>query len=533
MAPSAPTDTDATQAFVLGLDGVPYDLLTDLVTEEQFPNLYRVLNEGVAGPLRSTTPAVTPVAWPSIASGVWPDKHGVYSFQKLTSDYTQRMYTNADVNQPALWEVVSPSVACNVPVTYPATEIDGTLVAGTMTPTMDDEYTAPPGVSDEIADSVPDHRISLRWGDYLDDREAFVEEIGTLVESRRHLLEFLETRQDDWRLFFFTVMTPDRLQHLVWDEAVLEAHYRRVDALVGDVLSIVESEDANLFVVSDHGFGPVSKTVCVNHLLESNGYLERRTTGTRTLLEELGVTKSTLEDALNRLGIDVHDLVKNHLPRPLVDRLASSVPGSHTVYDIDPAETKAVVHGMGNVYVTSTDRFEEGAVPPEEVDSVKRELERLFTSFTDPETGKQPLEVYDGDAVFPTDPDSPDLVVEAASEYTLSTSLTSTALKEPEEDADHRKHGVFAAWGPDVRSDASLRGLSVVDVAPTVLHSLGNPIPARADGRVVDELFAPGSAPDRRSVTEQEYSRDDPDGDRTGDMEEVKTRLEGLGYMEE
>lgn len=534
MSAPSPTDGDDGKVFVLGLDGVPWNMLTDWVTEAEFPNLHRILTEGATGPLQSTTPAVTPCAWPSITTGVWPDKHGVYSFQKLTADHTHRMYTNADVNQPALWEIVSRSVACNVPVTYPATEMDGTLVAGTMTPTMDDEYTWPPELREEIKEEVPNHRISLRWGEYLDKQDEFVNEIETLVESRRQLLEFLESRTDDWQLFFFTVMAPDRLQHLVWDEDVLKDHYQQLDELVGDVLSIVESEDANLFVVSDHGFGPVSRAVCVNRILETNGYLVRQDSGARTLLEELGITKSNLRAAMSRAGINVHDFIKNYVPRSFVNQVASNVPGEHTVYDIDSTETKAIVHGMGNVYINSTERFKNGSVKPGEVEPLKRELKRLFTSFTDPKTNEQPLDVYDGDTVFPTDPEAPDLVVEAAPEYTLSTSLTSTEVKEPTEDADHRKHGVFMAWGPDVEAGTSLSGLSVVDVAPTVLHSLAKPIPEQTDGRVVEEVFTSGSVPGRLSVSTQAYERGNPSGsEQIGDMDEVKTRLKGLGYMED
>ena len=533
MTATAPNEMNGSKTFILGLDGVPWDYLNDWVNEEEFPNFHRVMSEGATGLLRSTTPAVTPLAWPSITTGAWPDKHGVYGFQKLTADHTQRMYTNADVEQPSLWEIVPSSVACNVPVTYPATEIDGTLVAGTMTPTMDDEYTSPPELSDEIAQEIPNHRISLRWGDYLDRREEFVDEIGGLVESRRQLLEFLESQVDDWRLFFFTVMAPDRLQHLVWDEAVLKDHYRRLDALLGDVLSVVEAADANLFVVSDHGFGPVSKTVCVNHILEANGYLTRQENATRSLLQRAGVTKDTLKGALNHVGIDEHDLVKNYLPRPLVNRVASNVPGSHTVYDIDPDRTQALVHGKGNVYINAEDRFEDGSVPESAVEPLKRELERLFSSYADPETGRRPLEVHDGDDLFPTDSESPDLVVEPSPDYAISSSLTSEPIKEPSEDADHRKNGIFFAWGPDVRTGASLEGLSVVDVAPTVLHGFGLPIPERTDGRVVDELFREGSAPDSTEVTERAYSRhSETSRNQTGDMDRVKDRLQGLGYMD-
>ncbi|NIR37171.1 MAG: phosphodiesterase, partial [Actinobacteria bacterium] len=56
------------RAFVLGFDGVPWTLLTRFVEAGALPNVERVMAEGAAGPLESTTPPTTPLAWPSIAT---------------------------------------------------------------------------------------------------------------------------------------------------------------------------------------------------------------------------------------------------------------------------------------------------------------------------------------------------------------------------------------------------------------------------------------------------------------------------------
>lgn len=141
MSRSSPT---AERAFVLGFDGVPWRLIDQWSEEGELPNFARMREEGAAGTLESTQPATTPLAWPSIATGVWPDKHGVYGFQNLSSDYTHEMYTSHDIKQPTLWEQVTPAHVGNVPMTYPAQEIDGTMVTGMMTPSTDKEYTHPP-----------------------------------------------------------------------------------------------------------------------------------------------------------------------------------------------------------------------------------------------------------------------------------------------------------------------------------------------------------------------------------------------------
>ena len=46
----------------------------------------------------------------------------------------------------------------------------------------------------------------------------------------------------------------------------------------------------------------------------------------------------------------------------------------------------------------------------------------------------------------------------------------------------HRMNGVFIAWGPDVTPGGRLSDAALINVAPTVLHLLGQPIPAEMDG---------------------------------------------------
>lgn len=539
--PNSSASATDSKAFILGLDGVPWYLIEEWAEEGHLPNFARILEEGTTGPLRSTTPASTPLAWPSISTGVWPDKHGIYSFQRLTENHTHEMYTNRDVKQPPLWELVSPATVCNVPMTYPASEIDGQLVSGVMAPEMNEKYTYPPELTDEIRAAVPDHKISLKWGEYLGEEQAFVDDITELVEARRQLMEFLLDRNDDWRLFFFTFMEPDRLQHLVWDHDVLREHYRQIDEIVGDVLDTVEAADANLFIVSDHGFGPISKNVCVNNILESEEYLKRpEKSGTRGLFERLGITKSGLRNMLDTVGLDEYTLVKKYLPRSVVDALASNVPGSHSVYDLDHENTEAVVHEFGNVYINDEERFTKGCVPVEEVAPLKRELRSLFESCTDPETGERVLEVYDGDHVFPTDSRSPDLVLEPAPDYEVSTKLSSETFEEPKADAAHRKNGIFMAWGPDIEANHHVDDSAVVDVAPTVLHSLGEPVPSNADGSVL-EVFRPDSGPAESEIrtNDQSHRGDETkcdsaaQDDDEAELGAVKERLQGLGYMEE
>jgi predicted AlkP superfamily phosphohydrolase/phosphomutase len=520
------------RAFVLGLDGIPWNLVEKWAGEGELPSFQRVLSEGAGGPLTSTTPPSTSLAWPSIATGAWPDGHGVYGFQALSPTYSHRINTSRDVRQPELWDLVSPSVVGNVPMTYPADDTDATMVTGMMTPERDEGFTNPPELAEEIEDRIPDYTIGLDWEQYHGRVDAFMDDLGELVAARRKLMDLLHER-GDWRLFFFVYTAPDRLQHLVWDEDVLLEHYRTLDSILGDAMDVAEREDATLYVVSDHGFGPVEKLVYVNRLLERGGYLVRRDdAGARGLLGRFGIDKDRVLGLLERVGVDDRTLV-DHLPRSVLDAAAARVPGDHGLYDLDYDRTVAFAHGPGNVYVNDTGRFADGAVHPAEVDRVTDELVEVLESAVDPETGERVLRVWNGDDHYPGDDYAPDLIVRGRSGYAKRTSLGEQSFADSKAMAGHHeREGVFVAWGPDVAAGTAPEDATVVDVAPTVLHGLGEAIPARADGRVLAEIFTSGSEPDRREPTTAEYATTAGDDAVDRDFSDVEDRLRGLGYME-
>ncbi|EMA38965.1 type I phosphodiesterase/nucleotide pyrophosphatase [Halobiforma nitratireducens JCM 10879] len=364
------SDTD--RAFVLGIDGVPWTLLRDWIDDGELPAFRRLRDDGVATPLESTTPPTTPTAWPTIATGSRPDNHGIYGFQRLEADYTQEMNTSVDRERPAVWDLFSPAVVGNVPMTYPASEIDGRMVAGMISPSPNERFAHPDGFAEEITTAIPDYRIGLNWYDYAGEEDRFQVDLNSLVAARRTLMDrLMET--DDWRLFFFVFTAPDRLQHLIWKEDVILEHYKQLDDILAEVLEYVDERDANLFVASDHGFGPISKFVHLNAILEQEGFLSRKERNAAgSSLAQLGVTKSNVLGTLKRVGIDEKRFIQS-LPKGLVDGVAEQVPGDHGLYDVDFGDTIAFAHDPSYVYVNDIDRFEKGAVAPANVDAVKRE----------------------------------------------------------------------------------------------------------------------------------------------------------------
>jgi predicted AlkP superfamily phosphohydrolase/phosphomutase len=63
-----------TRVLVIGLDGVPLDLIRPWAQEGKLPVLKSVMDEGVVGPLRSTIPPISAPAWASFMTGRNPGK---------------------------------------------------------------------------------------------------------------------------------------------------------------------------------------------------------------------------------------------------------------------------------------------------------------------------------------------------------------------------------------------------------------------------------------------------------------------------
>jgi hypothetical protein len=87
-----PAATNLNKVLVIGTDGTRWDLVRDAMEQGRAPNLARLARQGFARPSRlEYEPGIltlSEVGWSSIATGVWPDKHGVDG-SKLNMDPKQ------------------------------------------------------------------------------------------------------------------------------------------------------------------------------------------------------------------------------------------------------------------------------------------------------------------------------------------------------------------------------------------------------------------------------------------------------------
>lgn len=85
-----PVDTSTSpgngrKVLVIGLDGATWDVLEPLIEQGKVPWLTRLARDGATASLATMTPTLSPILWTTIATGMRPEKHGIYAFAGMSA----------------------------------------------------------------------------------------------------------------------------------------------------------------------------------------------------------------------------------------------------------------------------------------------------------------------------------------------------------------------------------------------------------------------------------------------------------------
>ena len=207
--------------------------------------------------------------------------------------------------------------------------------------------------------------------------------------------------------------------------------------------------------------------------------------------------------------------------------------------DVDWSRTLAYSIGhVGQIFVNLKGREPEGIVEPgAEYESVRQRVTEALQDLRHPATG-QPLV----DRVVPSDQvvhgphahRSPDLHVVMDGYRTIAFPLFATdnriVTRQIRGDSGcHRLHGIFIASGPEIHAGQVVADARILDLAPTILHLMGLPVPDDMDGRVLSKALTTSRPVEFRSTGP------DDEGIQAGLSEEetteVEERLRALGYL--
>lgn len=455
--------------LIIGLDSVPPDFLFDRELAKM-PNVQRLLAAGVHAPLRTTDPPVSVPAWPVMFTGVDPGSLGFYGFRHRLNHSYNRYYgpTSTLLPVPSLWRLASERgkrvCVIGVPPAYPPPRLNGYSISDFLTPDGARDYTYPDSLRDEI---------EAKWGSYefdvvfrAEERVQLLKDIIAMTEKRFAIAEELYLREK-WDLFAIHEIGTDRVHHAYtkyfdWDHAefqrgnpfehVADEYYALIDREIGRLLRHVD-EDTMVLILSDHGSMPMRGCFCINQWLVEKGYL-----------------------ALKKAPPEGTPLEKS---------------------DVDWSQTKVWSAGgyYARIFFNVAGREAQGVVRPEEVPKVRQQLIQDLAQLKGPDGSPMKTRILDPKEIYQgVRGDPPDLMVYLDDLYWRSAGTMghpSQYLRANDtgpDDAVHGMDGVFVLYDPKVSDGRSLPTLQVIDIMPTLLDLMEEPIPPHVQGHVIRDV---------------------------------------------
>ncbi len=432
----------------IGLDGTPYTFMQRLMAEGRAPNAARLAKQGSLLRMDSIWPWVSSVAWSTMMTGVNPGKHNIFGFiDRDPATYKQFIPTSNYMKARTLWEVLSEAgkrvIVVNVPVTYPPRQVNGILVGGFLSPSL------------EKAVYPPSYLPALKSLGYIVDADPWkareskdlaLQEVNAALDARtRTLFHLLEN--EAWDYLHVHIMETDRLHHFLWQQ-MEEDHptyapafydfYRRIDDMLGKLASKLD-DNTTLMWMADHGFCSIKKEVYVNRWLMDNGWLKLR---------------NVPPD--RKLGLNEID------------------PGS-VAYSLDPGRVVICVQG----------REKDGCVAPgAEYETLRDEIASAALELRDPESGEPVFQaVFKREELYhgPYLEQAADLILAPHDGYDPKGPLYKDALtfKGDELVGMHTfDDAMFYVGGHSIPQTR----FSVLNVMPTILRVLDVPQPPGLDG---------------------------------------------------
>ena len=295
--------------------------------------------------------------------------------------------------------------------------------------------------------------------------------------------------------------------------------------------------DVTILLMSDHGHGPVRNFLYVNNYLAQRGYLKFKpniASQFKHVAFQLGLTPRFVYSIVLTFGLGKlrRTLDKRRGGRGLLKRFFLSFS------DVDWSRTRAYSIGyIGEVHINLKGREPQGIVEPgEQYERVRDDVINSLRELELPDG--TPLvehiwkkeEIYHGAHLA----NAPDILflprnLETIAFGDFEFGSNKVIEKSFGVSSSHRMNGLFIASGAGIKNAGEFRGAQLIDLAPTILHLMGLPVPTDMDGRVLTEALA-----DARTVEHggtSEASATTTEGYSEEEEKEVIERLADLGYI--
>lgn len=503
--------------LVIALDGATFDLIKPWADEGYLPTMAKLINQGVWGNLQSTYPPLTGPAWSSFMTGKSPAKHGVLEFfKKKEGSYNQQLNTRFDIDGTSIWTYLSDAGkhvgVIGVPLTYPPEPVNGSLITGLLTPYGCKDFTHPIDLLDELESEVGQVRIRHDEKYHRSNPQPFIQEQYEILDNNKQIALYLMEHKP-WDFFMLHLLGTDRIQHEFWHTLdknhpnnspteneqlgnVVLDYFIKLDETLNELIQA--SRQANIMLMSDHGFGPIYRFFNVNTWLLKLGYLKLKRSPScqfRYLLFKTGFNYSVLANWILKLGLGKKAVRLGRAKREDLQRKLFL-----SLSDVDWSRSKLYSMGnFGQIYVNLVGREPQGIVMPgNQYDHLINEVCELLKSLKDPATNELVVDqIYDRNQIYQGayKKQAPDIIyLTRGMEYKAMglSDFASPNVFDPVygTTGHHRMNGILLCNGKGVfKEGQTINNAHIQDLAPTILYMMNLNIPEDMDGKVLLDLF--------------------------------------------
>ncbi len=447
--------------------------------------------------------------WASLLSGISRNEHGYYYFRQLKpGTYDLEAVCGSDINAPPFWSQIKGKKAAiiDVPDTLPIPGLPGIQIANwdvhnTWNPDYYKTTSEPAEIAREVHRMFGPNLIPLEKHEssFEDDRGIYHQLLDRVEKKGALCRHFLRLDRFDVIVIIFSESHAANHQFWKYHPEIRErdAKENELTHAIRDVFHAIDREmgrileelpqQANVFILSSVG---MEDDYPISGLTEAF----TRRLGYQVSPESSGVSLKPMDLARRVVPESWRVALGRRLPREKRERLLAEQFRNGTDWN------RTTVFSIPSPYtsfirVNLRGREPQGIVEPDGayealLDRIEADLKQLV----DPETNKpavmkitRTVEMFD----CPPHVSLPDLFVEWQPGRFMQRVLhPKVEITQGKPDffrrSDHSPYGFVAAAGSSIQKRVALGNVEVLNLAPTFLSLINEPVPDKMVGRVID-----------------------------------------------
>ena len=279
-------------------------------------------------------------------------------------------------------------------------------------------------------------------------------------------------------------------------------YFRQLDSFIEQLVTAAGPE-VQVFLASDHGFTATTEVVRINAYLHQKGYLHWR------------------------------DVPDTEAGKRREDSMFAFLDWQKTVAYCRTPSSNGI-----NIRVAKNPG--DAGVAPADYEALRKRIIADLEDLKDPASGERIItEIHLREDVFPgaAMDDAPDILLVLRDHGFVSIKNKLPVIEPRTEPAGtHHPDGVFLAYGRGISAGATIARRQIVDVAATLLYSLGLDVPGDFEGKVPMAMFTAEQLEAHPvqvgAATAAKGNADDSAAMAPEEKEQIMAQLQLLGYME-